>query len=418
VPPVAVFAATALALGVTAGAGLGLALLLARTIGLSLGDASWLALVQVHGGVQLFGFAGLIVMGVGLHLLPRLRGARPPRPAIHYVIYTLAVAGVILRAAAQPVAALPGREIVLAIGALCGVAAALLFAVTALRVLASGENPHRPDELVIAAGVVALPLAAGLAAAGSIDGWPLVIAQDADDRATWVMLLTCLGTLIVGVWSRLAPAFVAARPYDPRLLRAGTILWLLGSVGIATAIPLAAAVIAAGAVVLMITLGVWGPTIARQPLRGHARLTQLALRSAFSWAVVGGLVLLAADLRLLPGTTILTDSAARHAFGLGFVTLAIYGVAGRALPSFLRRDLSSARLHFGAVIATDLAVGMRVVPQVLDLGGIWNPIVALSGVLAYAGMLAFAVNLVRTLRGPRREAPPAGVMVPARITLG
>jgi hypothetical protein len=356
-------------------------------------------------------------MGVGLHLLPRLRGARPPRLLIHYVVYALAVAGVLLRAVAQPVPALPGREFVLAIAAFCGIAAALLFAVTTLRVLASGDNPHRPDELVIAAGVIALPLAAGLAAAGSIDGWPLVIAQDADDRATWVMLLACLGTLIVGVWSRLAPAFVAARPYDLQLLRAGTILWLLGSVGVATAIPLAALALTTGAVVLLFALGVWGPTIARQPLRGHARLTRLALRSAFSWAVVGGLVLLAADLGLLPGT-FLTDSAARHAFGLGFVTLAIYGVAGRALPSFLRRDLASTRLHFGAVIATDLAVAMRVVPQVLDLGGIGNPIVALSGVFAYAGMLAFAINLVRTLRGPRHDAPRAGAMVPIRITLG
>lgn len=171
-PPVALFTATALALALTAGFGLGLWLLLARTFQLPLAGASWLALVQVHGVIQLFGFVGLFMMGVGLHLLPRLRGASVPRRRWQLLIYALALSGLLIRAVAQPTPALVGREPLLALSALLLVGAAALFAATALRTLASGANPHRADELVIAAGVSILPIAAGLAAIGSIDGWP------------------------------------------------------------------------------------------------------------------------------------------------------------------------------------------------------------------------------------------------------
>src|SRR5690348_10970728 len=101
-PPVAILPRTALALGVTAGPGLRLWLLLARTVQAPLGGASWLALVQVHGFVQLFGFAGLFVMGVGLHLLPRLRGGAPVGRRPSLAVYLLTVTGVVVRAVAQP----------------------------------------------------------------------------------------------------------------------------------------------------------------------------------------------------------------------------------------------------------------------------------------------------------------------------
>ena len=52
----------------TAGVGLGLWLLLARVWGVTLLGASWLALVQVHGLVQLFGFTGLFAAGIGFAL--------------------------------------------------------------------------------------------------------------------------------------------------------------------------------------------------------------------------------------------------------------------------------------------------------------------------------------------------------------
>ena len=399
-PPVAVFTATALALALTAGFGLGLVLLLARTFALPLGDVSWLALVQAHGWIQLFGFVGLFVIGMGLHLLPRMRGAEPPKASLQYLIFGLTVVGVALRALAQPLPSFPSRELALQIAALGACGGTLLFAITALRILASGHNPHRYDELVIGAGVIVLPIATALAAYASLTAPSIVIAADAEDRATWLMLLGSIGTTIFGVWARLAPGFVAARPFAPRLLLSGAALWLVGSVGVAAAVPAAAAALAGGALVVTVALGLWGPTIARQPLRSHARLTRVALRTAFAWAVIGSLVLLASRFAILPTATSLTESAARHAFGLGFVTLAVYGVAARALPSFLGRELWNARVHLGTVIATNVAVALRVVVQSFGLtAGIWDVALALSGALAYGALIAFVINIV----GSRRD---------------
>lgn len=409
-PPVALFAATALAFALTAGFGLGFWLLLERTFPLPLAGTSWPALVQVHGLVQLFGFAGLFIMGVGMHLLPRLRGAELPSPRRQYAVYALTVSGLLLRAIAQPVGALPGREALLALAGALLVAGALLFAATVLTTLVRGRNRHRADELVIGVALVILPIAAILAAIGPIDGWPLVVPQDAADRATWTMLLGCVVTMVVGVWARLAPGFVAARPARTAGLVAGVALWLAGTAAIALDLAVAPALLVLGSAAIVIALNVFGPTIARQRLEGHARLTQFALRSAFAWALAGAALVLLGQLGLLPATSFVVDSAARHALGLGFVTLAVYGVAARALPSFLGRRLWSPRAHLFALVATNIAVILRVVPEALALGG---PLVdlglVLSGALAYAALVAFAVNIALTLRRGERAEGPVGL---------
>lgn len=423
-PPVARYTATALGLALTAGSGLGVWLLLARTFEVPLGGASWLALVQVHGFLQLFGFAGLFLMGVGMHLLPRLRGAPQVGRGRSSVIFVSALAGLAMRAVAQPAPGLPGRELVLASGAVLLVFGASLFAFTAIGVLRSGDNPHRADELVIGAGVAVFPVAALLAAIAVGDGWPLVVSPGAEDRATWMMLLGCLVTAITGVWARLAPGFVAAPPYRPRHLLAAATTWLVGVCAFVLGSPVGAPLMLAGLLALVLTLGVWGPAIAQQQLAGHARLTRFAVRSAFAWGLVGAAVLALAPTSVLPGTQFLVGSAARHAFALGLVTLMIYGVAARALPSFLGRKLWKPPLHAFAVVSTNVAVALRVVPQVLGLeGGVANAAVAFSGVLAYVALAAFALNLVRTLRRgePLRPAQPGAsrlILVQPRVQRG
>jgi uncharacterized protein involved in response to NO len=72
------FVRTAVGLALTPGFGLGGMLFAAPALGLPVG-AWWPAAAQVHAHVQLFGWAGLMVLGVAFHFLPRLRG----RPLAH-----------------------------------------------------------------------------------------------------------------------------------------------------------------------------------------------------------------------------------------------------------------------------------------------------------------------------------------------
>src|SRR5690348_14626567 len=71
----------------------------------------WVAQAQAHGHLQLYGWAGLFVLGVALHFLPRLRGAGLAfAQAIPWLLVTL-VAGIVLRGIGQPLFAATGQGI-------------------------------------------------------------------------------------------------------------------------------------------------------------------------------------------------------------------------------------------------------------------------------------------------------------------
>ena len=142
------------------------------------------------------------------------------------------------------------------------------------------------------------------------------------------MLLGCLATLIFGVWARLAPGFIASRPARPPLLLGGAALWLAGVALFVLASPLGPWLLLLGLTALTVGAGPFGRSIARQPLLGPARLTRIAVRSAYLWAFGGVVISVAGQVGL--ATSYLQLSAARHAFGLGFITLMIYAVASRS----------------------------------------------------------------------------------------
>jgi len=415
-PAIAIFAATSLSVGLSVGFGLGLWLLLARVWGVSLLGASWLALVQIHGLLQLFGFAGLFAMGMALHAVPRFRGAPPPPRTLVWVTYVGTLGGLALRSIAQPMPDLPGRSTLLVMGGAALSLGTVAFAVAAIRSLISGRNPHRADELLIGAGICAIPVAAVLVSLEMIGFAPVLVDQAIDDRAVWVMLLGGLCTLIFGVWARLAPGFVAARPSKPGLLIAGGTLWLAGVVLQAFGVAFGPWLLFIGLAALTSAMGLLGPGIARQPLHGHARLTRLGVRSAFAWAFIGLAVISAGTLGL--STSYLQVSAARHALALGFVTLMIYTVAARALPAFLGRRLWSTPLQAATLAVANLGVALRVVPQLAaGTDPLSDALIGLSGILAYVALALFTLNVIRTLREPRTPAIDAGAPQPIEFRL-
>src|SRR5690242_1933688 len=106
-------------LAVSAGFGLGMLLFLHLATGQAAG-LWWVAAVQAHGHIQVFGWAGMFALGVGLYFLPRLRGCPPPAPSAVRAAAWLLGSGLALRALAQPtVAGLdPGALRAIASGAL------------------------------------------------------------------------------------------------------------------------------------------------------------------------------------------------------------------------------------------------------------------------------------------------------------
>jgi hypothetical protein len=91
----------------------------------------------------------------------------------------------------------------------------------------------------------------------------------------------------------------------------------------------------------------------------------------------------------------------------------IYGVAARALPSFTDRRLWSLRLQVVTIALANAGVALRVAPQAVGASGpIVIAVVGLSGVVAYLALVTFAVNMLRTARGPASSPPARGEAVP------
>src|SRR4051794_23047146 len=91
------------ALGLAISAGFGLGGLLFATSALHLpGGTWWAAAAQAHGHLQLFGWVGLPVCGIGWHFLPRLRGAPHADRGHAALALGLLATGLLGRALAQP----------------------------------------------------------------------------------------------------------------------------------------------------------------------------------------------------------------------------------------------------------------------------------------------------------------------------
>lgn len=102
----------ALLVGAAGGFVLASVLSLSLALRLPLG-AWWLAVAQAHGHLQVYGWAGLFVIGVAFHFLPRLRGAPLAYPRVVPWLLAALLAALVLRSVSQPllvVAAGGGRD--------------------------------------------------------------------------------------------------------------------------------------------------------------------------------------------------------------------------------------------------------------------------------------------------------------------
>ena len=87
---------TALGFALFAGFAIGAHLTFVIGYDFNLGDG-FVSLIQTHGHVQLLGWAGLFIMGMSLHFLPRLTGTAFSNPQMIRWVLWLMTAGLIVR---------------------------------------------------------------------------------------------------------------------------------------------------------------------------------------------------------------------------------------------------------------------------------------------------------------------------------
>ncbi|MCC6381407.1 MAG: hypothetical protein IT304_02810 [Dehalococcoidia bacterium] len=386
------------------------------------GDVPWL--IQAHGWAQLQGWAGLFVAGMGLRLLPRFAGRRPLPGLLTAGVFVLLAGGMALRVAGQATG--PGRasEALLLAGCVAAAAGAAAFATTVGAVLGRARHRHDPWFAFAAAGACWWVVWAGLLLAAGVRG----AANDAfvpvhlDDTSTWIVALGAVGNFIWAVQSRAVPIFFGRK--TPPLRRAalpGTLLQL-GLLALLVSLwtddpATRERLVGAGFVLAGAAIAVLAPLAGS--IWGEADRLRPRARSAARFVIAGNLAALAAGLFLVwAGVLSLISGdyeafglrdAARHAFGLGTITLLIAGMAQLVAPFFALRRVEAG----GPALADRVAwwgLLLALVARVLSglLSGIAGldarmHLAAAAGVLAWAGLAAFAGMAAHALSQERRR---------------
>lgn len=420
------------------------------------GGVWWVAVAQAHGHLQLYGWAGLFVLGVAFHFLPRLRGAGLAFPAAIPWLLAVLVAGIILRGASQPLLTASGQGVwavgLVSSGLLEAIALLGLLVIVAMTAIQGPKFSTRPALQKVAPLLVGVFASLGLAAiinlinvahasAGPIAG---LVPATGDAMNVTLGLLGFLVPMALAMSAQTLPMYAGLEPF-PRYLFwplalgyfGGLALMLIGiNSGVGWLAGLGAALVGA---VLLVFVGLF---IRLMRTRGKLpqRVSKLApqpeaaaynyrrqvstdrnaygpfvalVASAYTWAIVGGALLLLGGVWQLAGAAApFSPDAARHSLALGFIALLICGIAPRMVPGFSGGRIRSAKLVTATLWLGNSAALLRVgsllvAPQLSALGptgaSVDSLLFGLSGPLGLALAICLAVNLWPALF-PRKAA--------------
>lgn len=456
------------ALLIGTGGGFVLATILTLTSMLGVGTGPWwTGIAQAHGHLQLYGWAGLFVTGVALHVVPRLRGNPLAAPQLVPWILSALVSSLLLRALCQPLVATTGalawRVGLLTSGVLESIAlsgVAWLLAMTMKNGPAIAQRPAFRSVLPFIAGAWA---SLGLAGIVNLVNMALAATSAGIVSGTGAGLNVTLGLLgflvpvALAMSAQALPMYAGLDAFPRKILwplagcyLAGLVLLCMGTLGkleVATAPGMSGGLgMLLIGVVLLIFIGFFLSFMRRRG-RLPQRVADLApqpealarsykaqvatqrstfgpfvalIASAYMWALLAGLLLLVDGLALLVSLTppVALD-AIRHSLAVGFITLLICGIAPRMITGFsggkiVSPHLVSATLWLGNSAAF-LRVGSILALPLLSTSGsgglyLYRTLFGLSGPTGLALAACLAVNLWPALGMPGPGRPRLGTL--------
>jgi uncharacterized protein involved in response to NO len=445
------------AFGIAIFAGFAIGAHLAAVIGLDfpLGKGFY-SFIQIHGHLQLVGWAGLFIIGISLHFIPRLAGIPLSHPEWLNHILWLITAGLATRAVTHsflPYVSTPAMfqalSIVIALSGLSELAGIFLYIallLTSIRAVhqSGKERPAlqsvKPYFAMMQAGWF---LYAGLNAAllihMAITG-AVTVNQPWDDFALNLFAGLVLLPVTFAFSVRMFPLYLRLPAPEWPVSKMGFAYLFFFALQILPTMPPFLSMSAEAAFFIsavgqcgksaVIFLFVWKldlllrrrapwtvhrkfqPSPERQPTRdglpdyGEFGRFERLLYSAYLWLLLGALLEWLTGLATIFGWDLaVSTDAIRHSYLLGFITLLILGMAPRMIPGFIQKKLASPRLVEATFWLGNAAVICRIVPLLLPevlLGkmplavSLSQLIFALSGIFGLVAVSCLAVNLWRT----------------------
>jgi uncharacterized protein involved in response to NO len=441
----------ALLMGACGGFVLATVLTLSSALAVPLGTW-WEAVVQAHGHLQLYGWAGLFVLGVVLYFFPRLCGAPLAGARLVPWLLGMAVVGLILRAVGQPLLTMT-PTIVWRL-ALVGSGICELVAIIGILSLIIATALHGPRPATRPAYWSVLPFFAGafcaLGIASIVNMVNVVQAAQGSGLALYTgdtlnVTLGLFGFLVpvaLAMSARSLPMYAGLDGFPRRLLWPLAGIYFTGlmlmSIGTGDSLPPiwisiinGLGMVLTGGIVLLF-VGIFlrlmrkrgrlpqrvarlapKPEALAQTYKRRVRKEQTnygpfvgLVASAYLWAMLGALFLIIdGGSELITGSEFAAFDAVRHCFALGFIALLICGIAPRMLPSFsggkiVSPKLVSATLWLGNAAALLRIGSLLLAPVLASVGGsaIDTFLFGLAGPCGLALAICLAINLWPTLR--------------------
>lgn len=390
-------ARAALLLGAAGGFALASVLSVSLALRLSLGPW-WTALAQAHGRIQVYGWAGLFVLAVAFHFLPRLRGAPLRWPQFVPWILGALVAGLVARGISQPLLALaPGaplwQALLIASGVLealgLGLAVALLAGTATRRDAPALRN--RPALWSVWPFLICVATSLGLAALVNLVNVFFaatgagIVPPISDDVSVMLGLFGFLVPMALAMSARALPLYAGLEAISRRILWPTAFVYVGGLALALVGLLNESGAFAAGAVFVRIeglglaliglALMLFIAIVARlmtargrlpnkvralapapeQVARGYTRHISderarfgpyvTCIASAYMWAFIAGLLLFIDGVAFALGHVApVTLDAPRHALAVGFIALLLAGVSVRMIPGFSGGSIATPRL--------------------------------------------------------------------------
>lgn len=366
---------------------------------------------QAHGHAQLYGWVGLFIMGVAYFSVPKFMQARMSTLAPAWSVFGLMLAGILLRAIAQPLAAQAAFGWLLLASAVLELMAVILFVTDLGLVFVRGKLPRQTYERFIHASLAAL---VGLAAWNLLLVVPLwrdhtsVIPDPANGKFLYLAVFGFIANMILGYSLRLLPIFLGLRPTRQALILPAFILFNAGVLARVFDASLASGLLSfAGMAVYVFALRIFEPSATYVKARGVDASFPWFIRLAYAWFATATTMVLGGDLY-----TKLTGAmpphiyvgAWRHAVTVGFITTIMVGLGCRLLPLFTGVDLW--RPHWMRASFWLLALGntTRVTFQLATATGErWAYLVmGTSGLMELTALGLFGISIWKTL-GRRQQ---------------
>jgi hypothetical protein len=405
--------AVALTLGFTTGAGMLMIPIFGQADGVT-----WRTHTQAHGVAQALGWAGLFVMGVAYHVVPRFRNFAMPVVWPQYLSLALMLVGVTCRFLGQSFHSLVVSDWLMWASAVLLALGCVLFVSFSGWTLLQGKAKYNRSEMWILAALgwllVAVSIHVWIVWEMTSRGSP-VASSRLGDAFAYAALVGFVMLFVMGVGLRTLTNFLRLR--EPFALRSwvafgslniGVLMVLVGKLA---SLPdawliLGSLLVSFGVVMFILALRLFEPSAKRGPnvTRIYMR-HEWFIKAASGWLVLWSLLEVTQAAAGLSDSGLLRSAVASpslHVLGVGFVTMMIIGMACRMLPMFEGAFLPHHRLLDIAFVLLNMSVSLRLIFGIFHVSAS-NAALGASGVMGLTGIVLFAWVVRGVFRPSARE---------------